>query len=104
MSMLVTAKSDVYSFGVVTLEIFMGRHPGEFLSTLSGNSDLALKDVLDQRLPPPTERTEEVVKVVISAALACTHSTPESRPTMHSVAQELSRKTHVEVSTYAPET
>ncbi|KAL1826052.1 hypothetical protein ACET3Z_012830 [Daucus carota] len=80
---------DVYSFGVVTLEIFMGRHPGEFLSTLSGNSDLALKDVLDQRLPPPTERTEEVVKVVISAALACTHSTPESRPTMHSVAQEL---------------
>lgn len=96
LSMTVTAKSDVYSFGIVALEVMMGKHPGEFLSTLSSNRDLALKDVLEPRLLPPTGRTAEDVKVVFSAALACTHMTPESRPTMRSVAQELSRRNHAE--------
>ena len=33
--MIVTEKGDAYSFGVVTLETIMGRHPGDFLSSLS---------------------------------------------------------------------
>ncbi|KAJ0052760.1 hypothetical protein Pint_01676 [Pistacia integerrima] len=60
LTMRVTDKSDVYSFGVVTLEVMMGRHPGELLTSLSSsrtslseNPELFLKDVLDQRLPPP---------------------------------------------------
>ena len=90
LSMLVTVKSDVYSFGVVALEVMMGRHPGELLSTLSSDPELAAKGALDKRLPPPTNRIAEQVKLVVSAALACTQSAPGSRPTMRFVAQKLS--------------
>ena len=31
----VTEKCDVYSFGVVTLEVLMGKHPGELISSFS---------------------------------------------------------------------
>lgn len=89
-SKVVTAKADVYSFGVVALEVMIGRHPAEFLSALSWDPDLALNNVLDQRLSLPTERIAEKVKFVFSVALACTRYTPGSRPTMRFVAQELS--------------
>jgi serine/threonine protein kinase len=36
--MKVTEKCDVYSFGVVVLEIIMGRHPTELLTSLSSSS------------------------------------------------------------------
>ncbi|KAJ4756425.1 Leucine-rich receptor-like protein kinase family protein [Rhynchospora pubera] len=57
-TMQFTEKCDVYSFGVVALEIMMGQHPGDLLSSLpsvssSLENDLLLKDVLDQRLTPP---------------------------------------------------
>jgi len=32
--MEVNEKCDVYSFGVVAMEIMMGRHPGDFISSL----------------------------------------------------------------------
>ncbi|KAM5575784.1 hypothetical protein ABKV19_014636, partial [Rosa sericea] len=76
-TMEVKEKCDVYSFGVVTLETVMGRHPGDFLSSLSSGacssssspstalpahqmpvptlaSVPAVVDVLDQRISPPT--------------------------------------------------
>ncbi|KDP33359.1 hypothetical protein JCGZ_12908 [Jatropha curcas] len=31
-------KCDVYSFGVVTLEVIMGRHPGDLISSISASS------------------------------------------------------------------
>ncbi|CAL8997338.1 unnamed protein product [Prunus brigantina] len=37
-TMKVTEKCDVYSFGVVTLEIIMGRHPGDVFSSLSSGA------------------------------------------------------------------
>ncbi|XP_077252018.1 putative leucine-rich repeat receptor-like protein kinase At1g35710 [Tasmannia lanceolata] len=47
-----TEKCDVYSFGVLALEVIMGRHPGDIISSLSSSSEgsqhLRLKDVLDQ--------------------------------------------------------
>ena len=52
-----------------------------------------MKDVLDQRLPPPTGQLAKAVVFVVTIALACTSSTPESRPTMRFVAQELSDRT-----------
>eukprot|EP00268_Persea_americana_P051981 TRINITY_DN5791_c0_g1_i6.p1 TRINITY_DN5791_c0_g1~~TRINITY_DN5791_c0_g1_i6.p1 ORF type:complete len:120 (-),score=17.97 TRINITY_DN5791_c0_g1_i6:133-492(-) len=95
-----TEKCDVYSFGVVALEVTMGRHPGELITTLSSSSsslsneeDLLLKDVLDQRLPPPTGQLAEELVFTVKIALACTRANPESRPTMRSVAQELSAQT-----------
>ena len=65
--MRLTDKCDVYSFGVVALEVMMGRHPGELLNPLSSstlsteNTDVFLKDVLDQRLQPPTVQLAEEV-------------------------------------------
>ena len=97
--MRVTTKCDVYSFGVVALEIMMGKHPGELLNSLSSatllsnNKELLLKDLLDQRLPPPTDQIAEEVVFVVTIGLACTQSVPQSRPTMRSLAEELSVRT-----------
>ncbi|XP_058092576.1 MDIS1-interacting receptor like kinase 2-like [Magnolia sinica] len=88
----VTEKCDVYSFGVVALEVMMGRHPGELISSLTPPSrqDTLLKDMLDQRLPDPTAVVAHEVIFVVSMALSCIRLDPNSRPTMHHVAQELS--------------
>ena len=96
--MRLTDKCDVYSFGVVALEVMMGRHPGELLNPLSStlsskNTDVFLKDVLDQRLPPPTGQLAEKVVFVVTMGLACTNIKAESRPTVRFVAQELSART-----------
>ncbi|KAJ1419637.1 Tyrosine-protein kinase, active site [Sesbania bispinosa] len=54
-TMVVSEKCDVYSFGVVALETLVGKHPKEILSSLESTSthDIALREVLDQRLPLP---------------------------------------------------
>ncbi|KAL0437341.1 UNVERIFIED_CONTAM: MDIS1-interacting receptor like kinase [Sesamum radiatum] len=99
LTMKVTQKSDVYSFGVVALEVMMGKHPGELISSLSAKAalrsdpDVLLKDLLDQRLPPPTGQIAEEVVLVVIMALSCTRAIPESRPNMRFVAQELSAHT-----------
>ena len=90
--MVVTEKCDAYSFGVVALEVLMGRHPGELLSSLSSPSSdqkIMLIDVLDPRLSPPVDRMvmQEIV-LVTTVALACLHSKPQFRPTMQRVCQE----------------
>nr|DAD20019.1 TPA_asm: hypothetical protein HUJ06_021482 [Nelumbo nucifera] len=81
----------------------MGRHPGEFLSSLSSSlssnqADLLLKDVLDQRLEAPTGQLANKVVSVFTLALACTNGNPDSRPTMNFVAQELSSQTNSSIS------
>ncbi|KAH9768687.1 protein kinase domain-containing protein [Citrus sinensis] len=57
-TMVVTEKYDVYSFGVVALEVLMGKHPGELLSSSSSSLDKNIKliDLLDPRLPPPGDQ------------------------------------------------
>ncbi|KAF5933546.1 hypothetical protein HYC85_029717 [Camellia sinensis] len=91
-TMVVTEKSDVYSFGVVALETIMEKHPGELLSLLASLSaqNIMLSDVLDSRLPYPTNSTV-IRNIVLAAALAfaCVHSEPRSCPTMLFVSQEL---------------
>nr|AMM42960.1 LRR-RLK [Vernicia montana] len=106
LTMRVTDKCDVYSFGVVALEVMMGRHPGELLSSISSpkpsmsnDPDLFLKDVLDQRLPSPTGQLAEEVVFVVQVAIACTRTTPEERPAMRFMAQELAARTRA----YLPE-
>ncbi|KAM5563347.1 hypothetical protein ABKV19_018152 [Rosa sericea] len=89
-TMQVTDKCDVYSFGVVALEIMMGRHPGELLNSLSENGDMLLKDLLDQRIRSPSSQLAVRVVSLVRMALACTSTNPDSRPTMHYVAKELS--------------
>ncbi|KAB2636449.1 LRR receptor-like serine/threonine-protein kinase [Pyrus ussuriensis x Pyrus communis] len=96
--MQVTDKCDVYSFGVVALEVMMGRHPRDMLesqlsessTSINENAKLLLKDVLDQRLEPPTNELAKAVVLVMSIALACIQTRPGLRPTMHFVSQKLS--------------
>ena len=99
--MKVDNKTDVYSFGVVTLEVIMGRHPEELISSLlsSASSSSAspstvghflLNDVIDQRPSPPVNQVAEEVVVAVKLAFACLCVNPQSRPTMQQVARALS--------------
>ncbi|KAK9193064.1 hypothetical protein WN944_003760 [Citrus x changshan-huyou] len=90
-TMVVTEKCDVYGFGVVALEILMGTHPGELLSSLSSSSGpkIMLIDVLDQRLSPPVnQKIVQDIILVSTIAFACLCSQPKSRPTMQQISQE----------------
>ncbi|KAJ6745133.1 LEUCINE RICH REPEAT FAMILY PROTEIN EXPRESSED [Salix purpurea] len=102
--MKVTEKCDVYSFGVVAMEVMMGRHPGDLISTLSSHASSSsssispisqqtlLKDVLDQRVSLPKKGAAEGVVHIMKIALACLHPNPHSRPTMGNISSELAKK------------
>ncbi|KAG5525271.1 hypothetical protein RHGRI_031824 [Rhododendron griersonianum] len=100
--MEVNEKCDVYSFGVLTLEVIMGKHPGDLISLLSSSCSssslsssghgILFKEVLDQRLSPPTNQVAEQVVVAAKLAFACLNASPMSRPTMHQVARTLSNR------------
>ena len=99
-TMEVNEKCDVYSFGVLTLEIIMGKHPGDLISSLTSSAfttlNMPLKDVLDQRLSLPMNEAAKEVLSIAKIAIACLHAAPQSRPTMQQVSQELStQKLHL---------
>ncbi|KAJ6756716.1 LRR RECEPTOR-LIKE KINASE FAMILY PROTEIN [Salix purpurea] len=89
-----TAKCDVFSFGVLALEAVMGKHPDELVSTLQSSTDqqeIETKNVLDQRLPPPScQRIEKEVVSVVMLAFSCLKVNPDFRPSMHDVTNVLS--------------
>ncbi|KAM7508044.1 hypothetical protein LguiA_018497 [Lonicera macranthoides] len=90
-TMVITEKCDVYSFGVVALEIIMGKHPGDLLSSLTSPSrqNIVVNDVLDPRLSRPTDRLVEWdIVLIMRLAFSCLRSDPKSRPTMQRVSQE----------------
>ncbi|KAK9116771.1 hypothetical protein Sjap_015718 [Stephania japonica] len=94
--MVTTEKCDVYSFGVVVLEVVMGKHPRNLISSLSSPDyrNIMLKDVVDQHLSLPTE--EQVVErlvLVVALAMACIRPKPQSRPTMKHVSKKQSEGT-----------
>ncbi|CAL8150033.1 unnamed protein product [Prunus armeniaca] len=93
-TMKVTEKCDVYSFGVLALEVILGKQLGDFVSSFSFPSttyaNILLKDVLDQRLPPPTPQVLDELITIARLSIACRHSHPQSRPTMHMVSKVLS--------------
>ncbi|KAL0363939.1 UNVERIFIED_CONTAM: MDIS1-interacting receptor like kinase [Sesamum angustifolium] len=96
-TMKVSEKCDVYSFGVVALEVIMGRHPGDLISSISSSESIShstlLKDMMDTRLPPARKQVEEEL-VVLTAKLAfdCVQANPQLRPTMQQVAYQLSNQ------------
>lgn len=90
--MKVNEKCDVYSFGVFALEVILGKHPRDFLSQISGpstNMNIELDDMLDPRLPFPSLEVHNKLNSIKEVALICIAVNPESRPTMHTVAQLL---------------
>ncbi|XP_022762087.1 MDIS1-interacting receptor like kinase 2-like [Durio zibethinus] len=106
-TMKVDERCDVYSFGVLTMEIFMGRHPGDLISCLPSSSSalaststsipndnqlILLKDVIDQRLSPPVRQVAKDVVSTTKLAFACLNGSPQLRPTMRQVAQALTHQ------------
>ena len=100
-TMEVNEKCDVYSFGVVSLEILVGKHPGDLISSIStwssssapqDDHQVAIVDILDQRIPPPTHDDEVAREVVslVKIALACLNNSPQCRPTMKEISQVMS--------------
>ncbi|VAH96148.1 unnamed protein product [Triticum turgidum subsp. durum] len=89
----VTEKCDVYSFGVLALELFMGSHPGDLLSSLSltaNTSDVCLQDLLDPRLVLPDAETAREIYRMLSVAVRCLEPSPSRRPTARRASDELS--------------
>ncbi|KAL3533773.1 hypothetical protein ACH5RR_007294 [Cinchona calisaya] len=92
-TMVATEKSDVYSFGVVVLETLFGKHPVDFISSLSSKStehqQTKLIDLLDERLPTYFNHlVARDVVLAVTLALVCLHPKPKSRPTMQYVVQQ----------------
>ncbi|TYG61856.1 hypothetical protein ES288_D07G182200v1 [Gossypium darwinii] len=79
LTMRVTMKYDVFSFGVLLSSL-------SSITLLSNDIELLLKDLLDQRLPPPTDQIAEEVVSVITIGLSCIRFVLESRPTIRFVA------------------
>lgn len=113
--MRVTTKCDVYSFGVVAMEMLMGKYPGGLISSLqhspqslsaeghdsgsggeeasaSASRRLLLKDMVDQRLDAPAGKLAGQVVFAFVVALSCVRTSPDARPTMRAVAQELAAR------------
>ncbi|XP_073007434.1 MDIS1-interacting receptor like kinase 2-like [Typha latifolia] len=90
--MTVTEKCDVYSFGVVALEVLMGAHPGDLITSLSSSTiELTLlNDILDPRLSLPTIEVASQILTVVKITLQCLEANPLCRPTMQHVSQQLS--------------
>ncbi|GJZ09211.1 MDIS1-interacting receptor like kinase 2-like protein [Tanacetum coccineum] len=91
-TMVATEKCDVYSFGVVALEVIMGKHPGELITSLPTLSTdyLLPANVGDSRIQPPACQLEKLVKSVLILSRACLNSNPQERPTMRQVSNILS--------------
>ncbi|TYJ15774.1 hypothetical protein E1A91_A10G206100v1 [Gossypium mustelinum] len=101
-TMRVDEKCDVYSFRVLTMEVFMGRHPGDLisyfsslestLSSMSNDQQVLLKDTIDQRLSAPVGQSAEDLVSTMKIAVACLNGNPQLRPTMQQVSQALGRQ------------
>ena len=90
--MAVSEKCDVYSFGVLVLEVLMGKHPAKLITDLHSpvGTNIHLKDVLDDRLSPPTsQKIADELVLMQNLSLSCLSTNPQSRPTMHNVCRQL---------------
>ncbi|PHT39591.1 hypothetical protein CQW23_18445 [Capsicum baccatum] len=85
---------DVYSSGVLALEIIKGKHLGEYITVLANSSTMdhhvQLSDFLDERLPYPEDRVNELLVFIIKIASSCLVETQKSRPTMQFISHKLS--------------
>lgn len=92
----VTEKFDVYSFGVLALEVIKGKHPGEHISKLASvqtTENLQLVEILDERLPFPIPKVENILISIVILIKACLNLDSESRPTMQYISNMLSSAT-----------
>ncbi|KAJ0804962.1 putative protein kinase RLK-Pelle-LRR-XI-1 family [Helianthus annuus] len=89
-TMEVSEKCDVYSFGVLALEVIMGKHPGDFLTVSPDMKGTSFIEILDQRLPSPSEQLAKQFELLVEVAFSCLQKNPHSRPSMREVSLGLS--------------
>ncbi|KAG5527458.1 hypothetical protein RHGRI_028375 [Rhododendron griersonianum] len=81
---------------MVALETIMGRHARDLVSSLTSppSENMMITDVLDPRLPRPTNPiVAGNIVFVATMAFACLNPKPRYRPTMQRLSQEfLSRR------------
>ncbi|CAK9134686.1 unnamed protein product [Ilex paraguariensis] len=86
---------------VLPMEVIMGKHPGELISSLlpswssssaSTAHGILLKGLLDQHISPPRKQAAEEVVSLVKLAFACLHPSPQFRPTMQQVSVMLSKQ------------
>ena len=88
----------------MVLEVMIGRHTGGTPSVPITILDINYNNLIGQpRISfegcyRSTGQLAEAVVFAVTIAFACTRTTPEWRPTMNSVAQELSNQTHTFLS------
>ncbi|KAI7732845.1 hypothetical protein M8C21_017599, partial [Ambrosia artemisiifolia] len=88
-TMEVNKKCDVYSFGVLTLEVIMGKHPRDHLTSLQDTKSISHTELLNKRLPPPTDEVAEQVELLAEVAFSSVHKSPQSRPSMRNITLDL---------------
>ena len=74
-------KCDIYSFGVLVLEVLMGKHPSKLITDLhsSVGASVHLKNVLDNRLSPPTsQKIVDELAQMLNLAVSCICVNPVS--------------------------
>lgn len=83
----ITAKSDVYAFGMILFQTLTGKQKIT-QSDRQGAESCRFEDFIDQNLVGKFSESEAAK--LAKMALLCTHESPNHRPTMENVVQELS--------------
>ncbi|GLT39539.1 hypothetical protein SLA2020_137230 [Shorea laevis] len=83
-----TEKSDVYAFGMIVLQILSGKRKVTQFITRQVSEASRCEDFIDTNLEGKFSESEAAKLVKI--ALLCTHESPNHRPSMENVMQELS--------------
>ena len=80
----------------------MGRYPRELQSIafMEQHQELAIEDMLDQRLSSPTVVQKIEISLLVEVAFACLQTSPQLRPEMQDVYQKLALHKPPSVSPY----
>ena len=69
----------------------VGRYPRELqsIASMEQHHELAIEDMLDQRLSSPTMVEKKEISLLVEVAFACLQTSPQFRPEMLDVYQKL---------------